>query len=125
KTATLENNVIVLENNGKKKKKYDDLDYIEAMMLTTQIQKESSLLAESIQKQLDLKISEFKSRGVHKADFYVLRGALMPAVLVEIGFITHKKESQYLKKDIYQEKIAQGVSEGVLNFINKYNKMIE
>lgn len=125
KTATLENNVIVLENSGKEKHKYNDLEYMEALMLTTQIQKESSLLADSIQKNIDLKINEFKSRGVHKADFYVLRGALMPAVLVEIGFITHQKEASYLKKDAYQEKIALGISNGILNFINKYNKMIE
>jgi N-acetylmuramoyl-L-alanine amidase len=125
KTATLENNVIVLENNGKGKNKYNDLEYMEALMLTTQIQKESSILADLIQNNLDRKITEFKSRGVHKADFYVLRGALMPAVLVEIGFITHKKEASYLKKDAYQEKIAEGISNGVLKFIDEYNKMIE
>lgn len=124
KTATLENNVIVLENSGKGKK-YNDLEYMEAMMMTTQIQKESSILADSIQESINLKISEFKSRGVHKADFYVLRGALMPAVLLEIGFITHQKEASYLKKDDYQDKIAAGISEGILNFIEKYNKMIE
>ncbi len=125
KTATLENNVIVLEKSASHRKKYNDLDYMEALMMTTQIQKESSMLADSIQKKLDRKISEFKARGVHKADFYVLRGALMPAVLVEIGFITHKKESSYLKKDEYQEKIAAGIADGILNFIDQYNKMIE
>lgn len=125
KTATLENNVIVLENNAKGKHKYNDLEYMEALMLTTQIQKESSILADAIQNNLDRKITEFKSRGVHKADFYVLRGALMPAVLVEIGFITHQKEALNLKKDTYQEKIAEGISDGILKFINEYNKMIE
>lgn len=124
KTATLENNVIVLENSGRGKK-YNDLEYMEALMMTTQIQKESSIFADSIQDSINLKISEFKSRGVHKADFYVLRGALMPAVLVEIGFITHQKEASYLKKDDYQDKIAAGISEGILKFIDKYNKMIE
>ncbi|HPF05307.1 MAG TPA: N-acetylmuramoyl-L-alanine amidase [Spirochaetota bacterium] len=125
KTATLENNVIVLENEGKGKHKYNDLEYMEALMLTTQIQKESSILADTIQKNLDKKITEFKSRGVHKADFYVLRGALMPAVLIEIGFITHKKEAEQLKKNAYQEKIAEGISNGILKFIDEYNKMIE
>jgi len=125
KTATLENNVIVLENNGKGKHKYNDLEYMEALMLTTQIQKESSVLADAIQQGMDKKITEFKSRGVHKADFYVLRGALMPAVLAEIGFITHQKEASYLKRDAYQNKIAEGISSGILKFIDKYNKMIE
>ena len=50
-TAALENNVIVLENKIGSKKHYGDIDYIEAMMLTTQILKESSMLANSIQRE--------------------------------------------------------------------------
>jgi len=124
KTAALENNVIVLEDK-KHGKRYDDTEYMEALMLTTQIQKESALLAESVQNALDKNISEFKSKGVHRADFYVLRGALMPAILVEVGFITNPKEAKYLTKKDYQEKIASSIAEGILNFIKKYNKMIE
>jgi N-acetylmuramoyl-L-alanine amidase len=125
KTAALENNVIILEKDSPGRKKYDDVDYIEALMMTTQIQKESSMLAASIQKSLGKHIREFKSRGVHKADFFVLRGALMPAVLVEVGFITNQKEANFLKTDKVQNKITEGIVEGVVNFINQYNKMIE
>ena len=121
KTAALENNVIILENNSPA----DDVEYIEALMITTQIQKESSMLANFVQKGMDNKISEFKSRGVHRADFFVLRGALMPAVLAEIGFITHKQESSYLKKGKYQDKISAGICNGIVKFIDQYNKMIE
>lgn len=125
KTAALENNVVILENHGSGKKKYEDVDYIEALMMTTQIQKESSLLADSVQNSINKSISEFKSRGVHKADFFVLRGSLMPAVLVEVGFITHQKEIKYLKTDSYQDKLAEGIVEGIANFISKYNNMID
>jgi N-acetylmuramoyl-L-alanine amidase len=125
KTAALENNVVILENPGSGKKNYGDVDYIEALMMTTQIQKESSLLAESVQKSLNKKITEFKSRGVHKADFFVLRGALMPAVLVEVGFITHQKELSFLKTDKYQDKLAEGIVDGIITFIAQYNELIE
>lgn len=125
KTAALENNVIILENQNSGKKKYEDVDYIEALMMTTQIQKESSLLADSVQKSIDKKISEFKSRDVHKADFFVLRGALMPAVLVEVGFITHKKELQHLKTDKYQNKLAEGIVDGIIKFLDQYNTLID
>lgn len=125
KTAALENNVVILENLGSGKKKYEDVDYIEALMMTTQIQKESSLLADSVQKKIDMNIKEFKSRGVHKADFFVLRGALMPAVLVEVGFITHQKEIKLLKTDEYQDKLAEGIVDGVVDFINQYNKLTD
>jgi len=121
KTAALENNVIILENDNR----YDDAEYMEALMITTQIQKESSLLANTVQKYLDRSISEFKSRGVHQADFFVLRGALMPAVLVETGFITNSKEASSLRRKQYQQKIASGISNGIINFIEQYNKMID
>jgi len=125
-TATLENDVITLEKKGPFfKKSFEDINYLEAMMLTTQIQKESTCLAEAIQKNLDTKIKKFKSRGVRKADFFVLRGALMPAALVEIGFITNKKERTYLLKGYYQKKIAEGISKGICSFLKKYNSLQE
>jgi N-acetylmuramoyl-L-alanine amidase len=125
KTAALENNVVILENQGTGKKRFDDVDYIEALMMTTQIQKESSLLAESVQKNLDKNITEFKSRGVNKADFFVLRGALMPAVLVEVGFITHQKEREYLVTNAYQDKLAKGIVDGIVHFLEEYNNLVE
>ena len=125
KTAALENNVVILENQKSGGKKYDDIDYIEALMMTTQIQRESLLLANSIQNNLSKKIKEFKSRGVNKADFFVLRGVLMPAVLVEVGFITHPEEIKFLQKDDYQDKLAAGIVDGIIAFINQHNKLID
>lgn len=125
-TAAIENNVIVLEEKSSSSKKpYDDVDYIEATMITTQIQKESSELAYSIQKGLSKNINVFSSRGVKKADFFVLRGVLMPAVLIEIGFITNKKEAGYLKRDGHAEAIAEGIADGVEKFIKEYNRLLK
>ncbi|MCL1864469.1 MAG: N-acetylmuramoyl-L-alanine amidase [Spirochaetes bacterium] len=125
KTAALENNVVILENQKTGGKKYNDIDYIEALMITTQIQRESLLLANSVQNNLKTKVKEFKSRGVNKADFFVLRGALMPAVLIEVGFITHPKEMEYLQRSDYQEKLTAGIVDGIINFINQYNKLVD
>jgi N-acetylmuramoyl-L-alanine amidase len=122
KTAALENDVIVLEDK-KGKNDFEDTDYIEAMMLTTQIQKESSLLADSVQKGMRGKIRSISSKGVKKADFFVLRGALMPAVLVEAGYITNKKDAAYIRQSKNQQEIAEGISDGVENFIKAYNEM--
>ncbi len=124
-TAALENNVVILEDRPKGKSGHDDVDYIEAMMITTQIQKESSALAASIQQGMAEKNRAFSSRGVKKADFYVLRGVLMPAALVEIGYISNVKESGYLKKDSHREAVAEGISQGVELFIRKYNSLIK
>ncbi|MGB4269020.1 MAG: N-acetylmuramoyl-L-alanine amidase [Spirochaetota bacterium] len=122
-TAVLENNVIVFES-PEKRKRYSDVDIIEALMLTTQIQKESSMLASAIQKGLDRNIIEFKSKGVKKADFFVLRGCLMPSALVEVGYITNAKEKSFLTNKNYQKKLARGITEGIMSFINTYNKTV-
>lgn len=124
-TAALENNVIVLENGKHKKRKYGDIEYIEARMITTQIQIESSMLANCIQHSLASGIKKSKSLGVKKADFFVLRGSLMPAVLVEVGFITNTSESSRLKTSRYQKLLASRIAEGIVKFIGKYNRTIK
>jgi N-acetylmuramoyl-L-alanine amidase len=58
------------------------------------------------------------SRGVKKADFYVIRETNMPAVLVEGGFISNPKERNLLKNPLYLEKIARGIAEGVDYYLN-------
>lgn len=123
-TSTIENNVIVMEN-GHHRKKYDDVEYVEALMLNTQIQKESSMLAHQIQKYLGKEVDEAKSRGVKKADFYVLRGSLMPAVLVEIGYISNAKEAKSLRNQNHQKKIAEGIGRGIMHFIREYNNTVK
>jgi N-acetylmuramoyl-L-alanine amidase len=119
-TAALENNVILIERPGNKKY-YDDVYQTEALMITTQIQKESSDLAEAIQDSLSKKIKTSPSRGVKTADFQVLRGSLMPAVLVETGYITNEKELKLLATGEYQDTIARSVADGIFRFLSSYN----
>ncbi len=63
----------------------------------------------------------FKSKdgGVREAPFWVLVGATMPAVLVEIGYITHPDEGKNLGKSAYQDRIAQGIANGVDAYFQK------
>ena len=56
-------------------------------------------------------------RRVAQAPFFVLRGAGMPAVLLEIGFVTNANESQLLMTQPYQQRIASAMSEGIANYI--------
>jgi N-acetylmuramoyl-L-alanine amidase len=59
---------------------------------------------------------EFGSRGIKQAGFYVLVGASMPSVLIETGFLTNRKNAEYLKSENGQSKIA----DSILNSIKKY-----
>ena len=57
-------------------------------------------------------------RGVMKDDFVVLRETEMVAVLVETGFMTNHEELMNLANPIYQEKLMQGVADGLTAYLN-------
>lgn len=56
---------------------------------------------------------EIVDNGVREGPFWVLVGAQMPSVLVEIGYISHPKESQLLIDATYQQDVARGIAEGI------------
>lgn len=55
--------------------------------------------------------------GVRKAPFYVLVGAHMPCILVELLFVDHKEDGKKLANEQFREALAQGVSIGVQRFL--------
>ncbi len=75
----------------------------------------SSRLAYDIHEQLVQKLGA-EDRGVKQAPFYVLAGARMPAVLLEVGFISHGEEGRKLRTREYQEKVAEAVVDGIRMF---------
>ena len=76
---------------------------------------ESNDLAHTVQREL-IKTTDGEDRGVKSAGFYVLRGAAMPAVLVEIGFLSNPSEEIMLKKEDFREKIALGIVTGIKRY---------
>ena len=56
-------------------------------------------------------------RRVAQAPFFVLRGAGMPAVLLETGFVTNANESRILTTQAYQQRIAEAMTEGIMRYI--------
>lgn len=57
--------------------------------------------------------------GVREGPFWVLVGAQMPSVLIEIGYITHKKEGKRLFNKRYQEALAVGIANGIDSYFAK------
>jgi len=78
---------------------------------------ESSQLADMIQQQLN-QLSGTSDRGIKQAPFRVLRGANMPAVLVEVGFISNPDEERLLADPRHRQRIAESLSES----INRYRR---
>ncbi len=75
----------------------------------------SSRLAYDIHERLVTSLAA-EDHGVKQAPFYVLAGARMPAVLLEVGFISHPEESARLRTRAYRDRIADAVSDGIRAF---------
>ena len=61
------------------------------------------------------------NRGVKQAGFYVLGGAAMPAILIEIGFVTNPTEEKRLKDSKYRDEIARAIYAGLADYKKKYD----
>lgn len=59
-------------------------------------------------------------RKVAQAPFFVLRGAGMPAVLVEMGYLTNATEAKRLNTASYREKICRSLADGIITFIETH-----
>jgi N-acetylmuramoyl-L-alanine amidase len=73
---------------------------------------ESSTFAEYIQKAMTDRLG-IQSRGVKQANFVVLQGAKMPAVLIEVAFLSNPAEEQMLADPEFQSLVADGVIEAI------------
>lgn len=92
-----------------------DLNDILTDLVKTASHHESSRLAEAVHTSI-LKVTGKDNRGVKQAPFYVLVGAAMPAVLIEVGFISNPGEEKWLSSKREQERIAESIVAGVLGF---------
>ena len=77
------------------------------------------LLAKRIQKQI-LRVSPGSpDRGVKQGRFYVIKNTRMPAVLVEIGFLTGRLDARRLEKTAHRKRIAYAIAKGILEYLSK------
>lgn len=58
------------------------------------------------------------NRGIASANFAVVRETSMPAVLVESGFMTCPEELERLRDESYQARLAQGIAQGIIRYLN-------
>ena len=77
------------------------------------------LLAKKIQKQI-LRVSPGSpDRGVKQGRFYVIKNTRMPAVLVEIGFLTGRIDARRLEKITHRKRLAYAIAKGILEYLSK------
>jgi N-acetylmuramoyl-L-alanine amidase len=92
-----------------------DLSLILWDMAQAEHLEESSALASRIQEELAV-VTGSEGRGVKQAPFRVLVGAAMPAILVEVAFISNPDEEKLLASEAYQAKIAASLARGIERF---------
>ena len=73
-------------------------------------------LAQSIHNSILRRLS-IRDRGVKQARFYVLRKTSMPAVLVEVGFVTGQEDSRNLSNPSYRQKMAEAIADGIIQYL--------
>lgn len=64
---------------------------------------------------------EIDNRGIRRARFYVLRHSTMPAVLVEVGFLTGAVDSSRLKDPDHRRRMAEAIARGIVEYIKQNN----
>lgn len=79
---------------------------------------ESKVLAQDIQNRLVRDVGMY-NRGAKDTAFYVIRNQHVPAVLVELGFITNPNDFNKLTNDAYLEKFAQAIYQGIVDYYAK------
>lgn len=113
---------VAARENATSTKRIGDLKNILSDIMKNTKVDESSRLANYIQKEVikDLRknYSNVKSKGVKQAPFFVLLGARMPSVLVEVSFISNRREEKRLKSNRYLDCVAEGIVNGIKSYIS-------
>ncbi|MCX7779995.1 MAG: N-acetylmuramoyl-L-alanine amidase [Negativicutes bacterium] len=71
-----------------------------------------SMLAQNLQASLQ-RASGLRDRGINSANFYVIKRTIMPAALLELGFITNPNEEKLLNTPEFQQRMAQAIVQGL------------
>lgn len=92
-------------------------------MMEEEFTTESILIAKSISDGLEAQIGkDSPNRGLKEEAWFVVRNAKMPSVLVELGFVTNKKEAAFLADPWYLKKCASGIYNGLVSFVTHFEQ---
>ncbi len=116
-----ENRVVEMESNPEHYDKMDEAALIRQTLAYSSYVRNSEELADIIEHQFADRVGR-QSRGVKQAPFYVLWSASMPAVLVELGFLTNRSEAEFLSSDEGQTYLASAIFRAVRDYKEQYER---
>lgn len=117
RVAAIENAPIALEDGSEPAG--GDLDFILRELKNLDTSHWSSLLAEMVQTEV-AKVHPGPNRGVKQAPLAVITNALMPSVLVEVGYLSHPDEAALLARSDFQDQTGRAIADAVVRFFQRY-----
>lgn len=92
-------------------------------MLEEEFTMESVILAKGIMDGLGAAVGAFSpSRGIRAEEWFVVRNARMPSVLVELGFVTNEAEARLLSDPAHLRKLGEGIYNGIVSFVDHFER---
>lgn len=116
-----ENSVIQFETDQEHYTSFDESDLIRMQLVQSAYMRQSEALASLVEDQFEKRVGR-RSRGVKQAGFYVLWSASMPALLVELGFLSNPREAAFLRSKDGQTYMASAIFRAVRDFKEAYEK---
>ena len=111
---------LAARENGTSRRNVSDLQFILSDMTQNMKLEDSIALAHHLQQSLvegmSTRLADVRDLGVKKALFYVLVGARMPSVLVEMFFITNKAEGPAMSQETYQNAVVDALYDGIQKY---------
>jgi len=122
-TAMLENGALKYEVEQQDGQRRDEINLILQDMAQNEYLRESKDLSQFIQKELAT-VTGLRDRGLRQANFAVLRGAYMPAALVETAFISNRGDEKNLNTPSFRQKLADAIASGIVKYVDQYHRKL-
>ncbi len=106
-----------------KKNTDSDSEMILQDIISMQVSNESNQLAYSILNNLDKNIGSYtNNRGIREEQYFVVRETRMPAVLIELGFLSNLEEVKNMLKNDYKKILINSIVLGIIEFVEDYQE---
>lgn len=122
-TAMLENAALKHEIEEQDQEGMDEINLILQDMAQNEFLRESKDLSAFIHREI-VRVLGLQDRGIKQANFAVLRGAYMPAALVETAYISNPDDEALLRDAKFRENVARAVSDGIIKYIEHYHRKL-
>jgi N-acetylmuramoyl-L-alanine amidase len=121
--VALRENASLRFEDGESPSALDPVEYMLTDLQSTANLQESRVLATSMNHSMAATLST-PDLGVKQGPFQVLVGATMPAVLVEVGYLSNRAEERQLRSSSYQAKIADALADAIVNYLADYGRRV-